>query len=127
MTKKKAVLGTIKWLFLGGMIIFTLYPIIYTILGSLKTNAELTMGGNFFPSEWHFDNYYKAFVEADFLTYTKNSIFVSFSVTILAVVTCSLAGFILARREFAGKKILMAMYMSMMFCFSWFDYFVSNL
>ena len=31
MTKKKAVLGTIKWLFLGGMIIFTLYPIIYTI------------------------------------------------------------------------------------------------
>ena len=108
MTKKKAVLGTIKWLFLGGMIIFTLYPIIYTILGSLKTNAELTMGGNFFPSEWHFDNYYKAFVEADFLTYTKNSIFVSFSVTILAVVTCSLAGFILARREFAGKKILMA-------------------
>lgn len=115
MTKKKAVLGTIKWLFLGGMIIFTLYPIIYTILGSLKTNAELTMGGNFFPSEWHFDNYYKAFVEADFLTYTKNSIFVSFSVTILAVVTCSLAGFILARREFAGKKILMAMYMSMMF------------
>lgn len=48
MTKKKAVLGTIKWLFLGVMIIFTLYPIIYTILGSLKTNAELTMGGNFF-------------------------------------------------------------------------------
>ena len=86
MTKKKAVLGTIKWLFLGVMIIFTLYPIIYTILGSLKTNAELTMGGNFFPSEWHFDNYYKAFVEADFLTYTKNSIFVSFSVTILSLI-----------------------------------------
>lgn len=44
-----------------------------------------------------------------------NSIVVSVSVTILAVVTCSLAGFILARKEFAGKKILMALYMSMMF------------
>ena len=89
------------------MPIFTMYPIIYTILGSLKTNAELTLGGNFFPTEWRFDNYYKAFVEADFLTYTKNSIFVSLSVTVLAVVTCSLAGFILARRNFVGKKILL--------------------
>ena len=37
------------------------------------------------------------------------------SVTILAVVTCSLSGFILARRDFMGKKLLMALYMSMMF------------
>lgn len=114
-TRKKAVLGSCKWLFLGIMIIFTLYPIIYTLLGSLKTNAELTLGGSFFPAEWHFDNYYKAFIEADFLTYTKNSIFISLSVTVLAVVTCSLAGFILARRNFFGKKLLLAMYMSMMF------------
>lgn len=104
-----------KWIFLGITIIFTLYPIIYTILGSLKTNAELTQGGGFFPSEWHFENYYQAFVDADFLKYTWNSIAVSLSVTLLAVVTCSLAGFILARRQFAGKKILLALYMSMMF------------
>lgn len=104
-----------KWIFLVIMILFTLYPIIYTILGSLKTNAELTQGGSFLPSEWHFDNYYQAFVEADFLKYAMNSIVISLSVTVLAVVTCSLAGFILARREFAGKKILMALYMSMMF------------
>lgn len=104
-----------KWIFLGITIIFTLYPIIYTILGSLKTNAELTQGGGFFPSVWHFENYYQAFIDADFLQYTWNSIAVSLSVTILAVVTCSLAGFILARREFAGKKILLALYMSMMF------------
>lgn len=104
-----------KWIFLAIMIVFTLYPIIYTILGSLKTNAELTQGGSFLPSEWHFENYYQAFVEADFLRYAMNSIIISLSVTVLAVVTCSLAGFILARREFAGKKILMALYMSMMF------------
>lgn len=114
-TRKKAALGIAKWIFLVFMIIFTMYPNIYTILGSLKTNAELTLGGNFFPSEWHFDNYYQAFVEADFLTYTKNSVFVSLAVTILAVVTCSLAGFILARRDFVGKKLLLALYMSMMF------------
>lgn len=104
-----------KWVFLGFMILFTLYPVIYTVLGSLKTNAELTQGGGFFPQEWHFENYYQAFVQADFTKYTFNSILVSVSVTLLAVVTCSLAGFILARREFAGKKVLMALYLSMMF------------
>ncbi len=104
-----------KWVFLGIMIIFTLYPVIYTVLGSLKTNAELTQGGGFFPETWHFENYYRAFIQADFTRYTLNSIVVSVSVTLLAVVTCSLAGFILARREFAGKKVLLALYLSMMF------------
>ncbi|WP_312429650.1 carbohydrate ABC transporter permease [Lacrimispora sp.] len=104
-----------KWIFLGIMILFTLYPVIYTVLGSLKTNAELTQGGGFFPDKWHFENYYQAFVQADFTKYTLNSIVVSVSVTLLAVVTCSLAGFILARREFAGKKVLLALYLSMMF------------
>ncbi len=104
-----------KWVFLGIMILFTLYPVIYTVLGSLKTNAELTQGGGFFPEKWLFKNYYQAFVQADFTKYTFNSIVVSVSVTLLAVVTCSLAGFILARREFAGKKVLLALYLSMMF------------
>lgn len=104
-----------KWIFLFIMIVFTLYPVIYTVLGSLKTNAELTQGGGFFPEVWHFENYYQAFVQADFTKYTMNSVIVSVSVTLLAVVTCSLAGFIMARRNFVGKKILLALYMSMMF------------
>ena len=105
----------LKWVFLGGMIVFTLYPVIYTVLGSFKTNAELTQGGGFFPSVWHFENYYKAFIQADFTKYTLNSVVVSVSVTILAVATTSLAGFAMARKDFAGKKILLALYMSMMF------------
>lgn len=112
---KKITGGVSKWLFLIILVIFTIYPIIYTILGSLKTNAELTQGSGFLPAEWHFENYYKAFMEADFLRYTGNSIIVSLSVTSLAVITCSLAGFILARRQFTGKKLLLGLYMSMMF------------
>lgn len=110
---RAALMG--KWCFLTIMIIFTLYPVIYTVLGSLKTNAELTQGGGFFPEVWHFKNYYQAFVQADFTKYTMNSIMVSVSVTLLAVTTCSLAGFILARRNFAGKKLLLVLYLSMMF------------
>lgn len=109
------IAGVGKWIFVGIMIVFTIYPIIYTVLGSLKTNVELTQGGGFLPSEWHFENFYQAFVEADFVRYTGNSIIVSTAVTALAVITCSLAGFILARRNFVGKKVLLALYMTMMF------------
>ena len=38
----------LKWAFVGAMCIFTLYPVIYTLLGSFKTNAELTLGGALF-------------------------------------------------------------------------------
>ena len=50
-TAWSALIG--KWIFLAVMIVFTVYPIVYTILGSLKTNAELTQGGSFFPEVWH--------------------------------------------------------------------------
>lgn len=102
-------------IFLIVMVVFTLYPIIFTILGSLKTNAELTAGGNFFPEKWQFMNYYQAFIQADFVKYTGNSIVLAISCTVLAVITCALAGFIFARRDFAGKKLLLALYTSMMF------------
>ena len=50
----KAVGKIFKWLFLGSMCVFTVYPVVYAVLGSLKSNAELTLGGNLLPKEWHF-------------------------------------------------------------------------
>ena len=102
-------------LFLLIMIVFTLYPIVYTVLGSLKTNAELTAGGSFLPKSWQFQNYYQAFIQADFVKYTGNSVILAVSTTLLAVKTCALAGFIFARRDFTGKKLLLGLYTSMMF------------
>lgn len=112
---KKAVLEILIYAFIGIMVIFTVYPIIYTVLGSFKTNSELTLGGSFFPSVWHFENYVQAFIEADFVKYTFNSVVVSVAVMVIATLTASLAGFTFARREFVGKKIIMCAYVGLMF------------
>jgi len=70
-----ALVGRIlKWIFVGLMCVFTLYPVIYTLLGSFKTNAELTLGGGIFPQEWQFENYVYAFRQLDFGKYTVNSV-----------------------------------------------------
>ena len=60
-------------------------------------------------------NYYQAFIQADFVKYTGNSVILAVSTTLLAVITCALAGFIFARRDFTGKKLLLGLYTSMMF------------
>jgi len=105
----------ICYLFIALMICFTCYPILYTIIGSFKTNAELTQGGRFFPTRWHPENYGKALGEGNFLRYGLNSIIVSLSVMTIAVVTTSMAGYAFARKHFIGKRILLGLYTSLVF------------
>lgn len=114
-TSGQKIVLVVKILFLAVVVVFTLYPVVYALLGSLKTNQELTLGGAVLPKEWKFSNYIQAFTQGNFGLYTLNSIFVAVVVTVLALVTSSLAGYVFARRNFPGKKIIMGMYMAFMF------------
>lgn len=110
------VLGQIlKWVFVGSMCIFTLYPVVYTLLGSFKTNAELTMGGSFFPSQWQFSNYTYAFSKLNFGQYTINSIVLAVLTVAFTLITSSMAAYVIARRDFPGKKVLTTAYLLSMF------------
>ena len=104
-----------KWLFLGVIIVFTVYPVAYALLGSLKTNQELTLGGSILPKKWMFSNYVQAFSQGNFARYTLNSVVTAGIVTVLALVTSSLAGYVFARQDFPGKKIIVNMYLAFMF------------
>lgn len=112
---KNIIPQIIKWIFLIIIVFFTIYPVLYAILGSLKTNQELTLGGSILPKELQFQNYADAFTKGNFGRYTMNSFFVAIVVTVLAVITSSMAGYVFARREFPGKKFVMGMYMAFMF------------
>ena len=106
---------TVSYIFVGLMVMLTVYPIIYTIFGSLKTNWELTQGGRLLPPIPQFQNYVTAFVQGRFTLYTMNSFIVSLSALVIATMTASMAGFVFARRIFIGKKLLLSLYISMLF------------
>jgi ABC-type glycerol-3-phosphate transport system permease component len=106
---------TITWVFLLVMLIFTIYPVFYTLVGSLKSNMELISGSSLFPKHWLFSNYLDAFQKGNFLRYTWNSFFLSSLVTLLAVITSSFTGYVMARHQFPGKKLLLSMYLAFMF------------
>ncbi|WP_243662917.1 carbohydrate ABC transporter permease [Hydrogenispora ethanolica] len=111
----KAAAQTLKWLFILIMVAFTLYPVFYTLVGSLKTNAELISGSTLLPSRWMFSNYSAAFRQGNFMQYTWNSVYLSAIVTVLALITSSLTGYVLARHEFPGRKLLLGMHLAFMF------------
>ena len=112
---RRYIFLTIAYIFAIVMCLFTVYPIVYTILGSFKTNAELTQGGSFLPSAWHFENYSKAYMENDFLRYGMNSIIVGVGVLVLAVFTTSTAGYVFSRKSFIGKKLIFSLYGALVF------------
>lgn len=112
----KYCLSTLVAVFLAAIIVFTIYPIVYAVIGSFKTNSELTAGGSFFPKGgWQVMNYWDAFIKANFTKYTMNSIIISFSTMVIAVLTSSLAGYVFARQKFVGKKLIMLFYVGLMF------------
>jgi ABC-type glycerol-3-phosphate transport system permease component len=110
-----AVGQLIKWVFLLSIAFFTLFPIVMAVLGSFKTNAELTSGATLLPSVWKFSNYATAWKQANFARFTWNSLFVSTAVTIGTLLVASMSAYAVDRTRFPGKKLYVALQASTMF------------
>lgn len=106
---------TLSVVFVIALLIFTLYPVLYALLGSVKTNMELVLGETFLPSQWHFENYAYAFHKLNFFQYTLNSLILCGICTVLSILISSMAGYCMARHEFPFKKLLNSLYLALMF------------
>ncbi len=103
-------------LFLIVVAAFTLYPLIYIILGSFKENAELLRGGTkLLPEKFILDNYKEAWEKANFARYTLNSVIISVGVMLVTLFVTSMAGYVFARKNFWGKEFLYSLFVAFMF------------
>ncbi len=103
------------WAFLIIIAGITLFPVVMTIFGSFKSNAELTAGATILPSEWHWDNYSTAWKQASFARYTWNSLFMSAAATVGTVLVASMAAYVVDRRQFWGKRLFVFIQAATMF------------
>lgn len=106
---------TVMWIFLLAIAGFTLLPLIMAILGSFKTNAELTTGASFFPTTWQFSNYATAWEKANFARFMWNSFYISTAVTIGVLLVTSMAAYAVDRTNFPGKRLYVTLQASTMF------------
>lgn len=72
-------------------------PILYLVSSSFKAPSEILGGTSFLPSRFTFENYVKVLGHTSYLTYLRNSVVVSLSVTAMTLAVATLAAYALAR------------------------------
>src|SRR5438034_11816701 len=94
-------------LILGIFAVVFLFPVVYTLMTSFKSQGEvLTSPPTFFPTEWSLDGYEQVF-RSDLVRYhIPNTLINSFFSSVLTVVISSLAGYTFSRYRFRGSRAL---------------------
>ena len=109
--KYNAVDYLIRFVFLLYSVI-VIYPVIWTILSSFKTNQEFYKSAWSLPSKFNLENYINAWYTANVGTYFLNSIIVVACSVGLTLVLSATTAYVLARFKFTGNVFLRTLYMS---------------
>ena len=99
-------------MFLIPTAILMLMPFVWMLSTSLKSaGAVFEYPPSFIPNPFRWDNYTRLFEVLPFSRFFANSVFVAVSVTILTVVTSSMAAYAFARLRFPGRDALFLGYL----------------
>ncbi|MDD3336964.1 MAG: carbohydrate ABC transporter permease [Eubacteriales bacterium] len=95
-------------------VVVTLFPFIWMVLCSFKSNVEvIQIPPSFLPKQWVADGYIRAW-ERDIVTPYLNTIIVAVSITFFQLATASMAAYAFARLRFPGRNVLFLVVLSMM-------------
>ena len=93
----------------GGLTIFTiwtLFPLLWIVTTSVKTNKELYQEATIFPKTFTWQHYDQIFTQTRFLAYLKNSLMVSTLTMIVAMVIGVMAAYAITRLSFRGRTVM---------------------
>lgn len=84
-----------------------LFPFIYMVVTSLKSNADLNdLTVNWIPKSLKWENYYIAFDLLSYFDFFKNSLIITVFATLGHAISCSFIGYGFARYNFPLKNVL---------------------
>lgn len=98
----------LKWIIVLYFAVICLAPLIWVILSSFKTNAEILSSSFSFPAKWTLSGYVNALKIAPIFYFYINSIIVTFFSVIGNILFMSMGAYVLARFNFKYKNILIA-------------------
>jgi len=111
---KKVVVNTLIHLFLISVAITCLYPLLWMIVSSLKTQDMIFKDISLIPHQFRLENYLRAWQEGGFGRNFINSIIYTVSVVFGIVIISSMAAYAFSRLRFPGSKWLFIMFMAAM-------------
>lgn len=108
----------LKHTFLVLLMLVIVFPVIYTILCSFKSNAEiLAHPETIIPMNPTLDNYKQAWNTNNFSVSKMlfNSIYYTLGMVIITLIMSAVAGYVFTRGNFPGKKAIFAVFTALMF------------
>jgi len=92
---------------------FWIYPFLWMLSASFKTQNEFFASSvSLFSKSVTVENLVRAWNNANFGVYFKNSVLVTVSVVLIVLFTTALAGYVMGRYNFAGKKVVLSILMA---------------
>lgn len=92
-----------------------IYPFLWMISASLKTDQQIFSGLGLVPQEFHWENYRRAWSVARIGRYFINSVITTAGSVVIVVATTAMIGYVLGRHRFPGKRILVATLVAVVF------------
>ena len=111
---KKTAINLLIHLFLLTVATTCLFPLIWMVSSSLKSQDVIFKDTSLLPKVFHFENYYRAWIEGGFGRYFLNSIFYTVAVVIGIIIVSSMAAYAFSRFRFPGRNVMFVMFMAAM-------------
>lgn len=103
-TLREFLSNAIIYLLIALGLLFMLTPVIWLLSTSLKSRSEMfTFPLHLIPSEFVWENYVKIWKVIPFGAYVKNSVFIAFYTTVVALLFSTLAAYSLSRFRFRRR------------------------
>ena len=110
-TLKQTLIDILRWFLIIFFAAYTLFPLIWRILASFKTNFEFLTGPAFaLPEVWQIQNYINALTVAGLGRMMLNSVIVGVCATVVNAVVASMAGYCISRFRFKGRENLFLLF-----------------
>ena len=108
---KELVLAILRWILIIFFAVYTIFPLVWLFLSSLKTNFEFLAASPFaLPKvpQWH--NYVNALTVAGLGRMLLNSVIVGLAATAINVVIASMGAYCISRFRFAGREKIFTLF-----------------
>jgi len=91
---------------LVGWVLMGVVPLLWAVLTSFKSDREIFTSPWSPPTEWHFDNFVRAWTTANIGRYFVNSAIVVCAAVVLVMLLGAMVAYVLARYEFPGRNAI---------------------
>ncbi len=108
---KELILAVVRWILIIFFALYTLFPLIWLAISSLKTNYEFLAGSPFaLPAVPQWQNYVNALKVAGLGRMLLNSVIVGVSATVVNVMVASLSAYSISRFRFRGRETIFTLF-----------------